>query len=139
MRSRERRGQRGDVSPAPPSIRSRPVKTRVPVAAIAALSTLAAAAPASAALRVPGVPETVVLPRGAVAASADSAARTWLVGVVRPGPAAARIARAHGARHVDGRAYEVARDRARGLAAALRARGLLAFAEANRTSARLQE
>ena len=106
---------------------------------LAALLTIAMAAPASAALRVPGVPATVVLPRGAVAASAGTAARTWLVGVAWQGPAAARIARAHGARHVAGRAYEVARDRARPFAAALRARGLLAYAEANRTSTRFQE
>src|SRR5690349_158751 len=139
MRSPERRRQRDDAPPSAASIRSRPVRARVPVAVIAALSTVAAAAPAAAALRVPGVPETVVLPRGAVAASTGTAARTWLVGVARQGPAAARIARAHGARHVDGRAYEAARHPARGFASARRAHGLLAFPQANPGSARPQE
>ena len=67
MRWRDRRGQRTDVA-AP--VASRPVRARIPVAVLAALLTIATAAPASAALRAPGVPATVMLPRGAVAASA---------------------------------------------------------------------
>ena len=64
--------------------------------------------------------------RAASAAAAEP--RTWLVGA-RGGRRAAAIARAHGARRVIGGAYVVARGRARALAAALRARGLLEYAE----------
>lgn len=61
---------------------------------------------------------------------ADAAAR-WIVGA-RPSPAADGLARRHGARRMrlDG-AYVVDAARARGLARALRQRGLLRFAEPN--------
>jgi hypothetical protein len=54
---------------------------------------------------------------------------TWIVGVRSGGGA---LARAHGARRIAGRAWLARRSRARALAAALRARGLLDYAEPNR-------
>ena len=56
---------------------------------------------------------------------------TWIV-AARPGAGAAPIARAHGAHRIAGGAWLVPRERARALAAALRARGLLDYAEPNR-------
>src|SRR5688500_6106815 len=73
------------------------------------------------------------LPGDAGAAGVRADARTWIVGA-RPGPAAAAVAARHGARHAGpaaGGGWVVERPRARRFAAALRARGLLAFAEAN--------
>lgn len=71
------------------------------------------------------------LPSGALARSASALAPTWLVGA-RPGRASAAIARRHGAAQIDAGAYEIDTRRARGLATALRERGLLVFAEPNR-------
>ena len=71
----------------------------------------------------------ITLPeRGGARAAASTG---WIVGA-RPGAAADRIARRHGARllRLPG-AYLVEAGAARGLAAALRRRGLLRFAEAN--------
>jgi subtilisin family serine protease len=64
------------------------------------------------------------LPAGAGAAGTA----TWVVGA-RPTPASAAIARRHGARAVLPGGYVVPRARARALAAALRRRGLLTYAE----------
>ena len=62
---------------------------------------------------------------------------TWIVGA-RPGRAADAIAAAHGARRAGTGAYVVARGRARALARALRARGMLLYAEPNRLARRMQ-
>lgn len=103
--------------------------------ALGALAAIALAAPAgaesapSSAVRPP-----LMLPGDAAAASIRADQATWLIGA-RPGAkAAARIARRHGARPLGTAApggYVVARDRARGLASALRARHLLVSAEPN--------
>jgi hypothetical protein len=106
------------------------VTARIPVAALAALATFAAAAPAQGALRSVGVRASVVLPRAASAASAGSG--TWIVAGPAGHPRVAALAHAFRARHVTGGAYVLARSRARSFAAALRARGLLSYAEPNR-------
>jgi hypothetical protein len=106
----------------------------VPSALAAAACALAVwAAPAGALPRdaVPG--PAVALPL------AGSGGPAWIVGVRAGSPAARRIARAHGARHVAGDAWLVARWRARRLAGALRARELLAYAEPNRRAGRLAQ
>jgi len=68
---------------------------------------------------------------GASAAAADRS--TWLIGA-RPGERAVAIAARNGARRVVDGVFEVPRARARTLAGALRAEGLLAYAEPNRLS-----
>jgi hypothetical protein len=73
------------------------------------------------------------LPGDAGVAGARADARTWIVGA-RPGPAAAAVAARHGARHAGPAStggWIVERPRARRFAAALRARGLLVYAEPN--------
>jgi hypothetical protein len=113
------------------------VKARNLSAAAAVLAALAAPATAPAALRTSAPPPSVTLPGAASIASVGADRSTWIVGA-RVRPAAARIARAHGAQHIAGGAWLVARDRATALAGALKARGLLAYAEPNRISRRAQ-
>lgn len=85
--------------------------------------------PAAAGAAVTRLPMT--LPGDAAAASVRADPGTWIVGA-RASAAAARIARAHGARPAGpAGAYVVARSRAAGLAAALRRRGALAYAQPN--------
>jgi hypothetical protein len=98
---------------------------------LAALAgALLCAAPASAA--VPSVPMT--LPGEAGAASTA----TWIVGL-GPGASAERLARAHGAIPIAGRAWQVPRSRARELAAALERVGRLAYAEPDRPARSTQK
>jgi hypothetical protein len=99
--------------------------------ALALLATLAAA-PAGA-LAAPLAPPrpTVTLPGDAAAASVRADRATWIVGA-RPGRAADAVARGNGGSRIGAGAYVVARDRARALARALRARGLLVYAEPDR-------
>ena len=97
--------------------------------ALLLLAVLALAAPASAA---PPRPR-VVLPAQAGAATLQ----TWLVGA-RPGRAADAVARRHGAEVLESGTYLVPRGRARELAAALRERGLLFFAERDRRAVTAQ-
>src|SRR5215218_1952950 len=78
---------------------------------------------------------TVELPGDAAAASVHADPYTWIVGVRAGGGA---IARAHGARRIAGSAWLVRRGRANALAAALRARRLLDYAEPNRLGRRAQ-
>ena len=73
----------------------------------------------------------MLLPGDAGAASVRADRATWIVGA-RPGRAADAVAARHGARRAGTGAYVVARGRARELAAALRARALLLYAEPNR-------
>jgi hypothetical protein len=114
------------------------VKARILSAAAAVTAALAAPATAPAALRTSAPPPSVTLPGSAASLASVRADRsTWIVGA-RERPAAAQIARAHGARHIAGGAWEVARGRATALATALKARGLLAYAEPNRVSVRAQ-
>jgi len=113
------------------------VKARNLSAAAAVLAALAAPATAPAALRTSAPPPSVTLPGTASIASVGADRSTWIVGA-RERPAAARIARVHGARHIAGGAWLVARGRATALADALQARGLLAYAEPNRVSRRAQ-
>ena len=107
------------------------------LAALAALAAVAAAPATAQAAGLRNAPPgpTVSLPGdvGAAAVRADPA--TWIVGA-RPGGAA--LARAHGARRIAGRAWLVERDSARDLAAALRARRLLDYAEPNRIGRKAQ-
>jgi hypothetical protein len=112
------------------------VKARNLSAAAAVLAALAAPATAPAALRT-SAPPSVTLPGTASLASVRTDHSTWIVGA-RERPAAAQIARAHGASHIAGGAWLVARGRATALAAALKSRGLLAYAEPNRVSVRAQ-
>ena len=88
------------------------------------LFLLAIAAPAGATPLAP----PMVLPGDAGAAASGA---NWIVGA-RPSAAADAVAARHGARRVGTGAYVVARGRARELAAALRAKGLLFYAEADR-------
>ncbi|HET6550063.1 MAG TPA: hypothetical protein VFG79_16490, partial [Solirubrobacter sp.] len=97
-------------------------------AVLPALLVLLIAAPAAAAQELP-----MQLPGEATASSVRADPDTWLVGA-KPGRASARIARRFDARHFgmpQTGGYTVARPRARGFAAALRARGLLVYAQAN--------
>ena len=80
---------------------------------------------------------TVTLPGDSAAASVRADRSTWLVGA-RPGRTAGAIAAGHGGNRAGAGAYVVARGRARALARALRARGVLLFAEPNRLARRLQ-
>ena len=70
-------------------------------------------------------------------AGAASEASGWLIGA-RPGARAGAVASRHGGRRVTAGTFLVPRGRARELAAALRARGLLTFAEPNRPAHTLQ-
>jgi hypothetical protein len=97
----------------------------------AALVAAVAAAPARASAATLRPPMT--LPGDAAAASVHADRSTWIVGA-RPGRAADAVAGAHGARRVGTGAYVVARGRARTLARALRARGMLLYAEPDRLS-----
>ena len=107
------------------------------MAALAAL--VAAPTPAlGAGLEHAAPADTVVLPGAATAAAVRADPATWIVGARAGRPEAARIARAHGARLIAGTAWLAPRDRAAALAGALRARGLLAWAEPNRLGRRAQ-
>jgi hypothetical protein len=107
------------------------VKARISIAASAALAALAAAgAPAlGSELHNAPAPPRVELPGDAGAASAGIDRWTWIVATRAGGGA---VARAHGAERIAGRAFLVRRGRAWALAAALRSRGLLDYAEPNR-------
>jgi hypothetical protein len=126
-----------EESPATRARRStlRSVKARILLAALAALAALSAASqPAHAAgLSNAADPPRVQLPGDVTAAAVTADPSTWIVGA-RDSAAAARIARAHGARRIAGGAWEAPRGRTRRLAAALRTRGLLEYAEPNRIS-----
>jgi hypothetical protein len=110
---------------------------------LAAAASLALAAPGNAAAvnaasigpgpltAGPGPPMT--LPGDAGAASTAD----WIVGA-RPGAAAGAVAARHGARSIGTGSYVVARGRARELSAALRARGLLLYAEPDRRARPMQ-
>ena len=102
-------------------------------AALAALAALALA-PTAAAAGLDGTAPApgVTLPGMASAAAVDADPATWIVAARGDRAVGDRIARAAGARRIAGGAWEVARERARPLAAALRAQGLLDFAEPNR-------
>ncbi len=100
------------------------------LAALAALALTPAVASAGPAGTAPA--PAVVLPGAASTAAVDADPDTWIVAARGDRAAGDRIARAHGARRIAGGAWEVDRGRARALAAALRARGLLDFAEPNR-------
>src|SRR5215218_3744455 len=94
--------------------------------------TTLAAAPhpaAGASLRNVPSPPSVTLPGDASAASANADPDTWIVGVLHGGGA---IARAHGAKRIAGGAWLAPRSRTRTLAAVLRSRGQLDYAEPNR-------
>jgi subtilisin family serine protease len=107
------------------------------IAAGAALAALAAAptpAPAAELHNAP-VPPRVQLPGDSSAASTAIDRDTWIV-ATRAGGAA--LARAHGGERIAGRAFLVPRGRARALAAALRERSLLDYAEPNRIGATTQ-
>jgi len=109
------------------------VTRRTLPAALAALAALALAPTATAAGLDGTAPATdVSLPGMASAAGVDADPATWIVAARGDRAAGDRIARAAGARRIAGGAWEVARERARPLAAALRAQGLLDFAEPNR-------
>jgi hypothetical protein len=90
------------------------------------------ALPGAASAAVPRPP--MVLPGDAHAAASGS---HWIVGA-RPGGAAAAVASRHGARRIGTGSYLVASGRARELAAALKARGLLLYAEPDRLEHRTQ-
>ena len=102
-------------------------------AALAALAALALA-PTAAAAGLDGTAPApgVTLPGMASASAVDADPATWIVAARGDRSAGDRIARAAGARRIAGGAWEVARERARPLAAALRAQGLLDYAEPNR-------
>jgi Subtilase family len=70
-------------------------------------------------------------------ASAAISGRDWIVGAP-PGRAADAIAAHHGARRIGTGSYAVATGRARELAAALKAEGVLLYAEPNRVEHRMQ-
>jgi hypothetical protein len=109
------------------------VTARILLAALAALAAPAAATtPALAAdLRNSDPAPQVALPGDASAAAVEADPDTWIVGA-RDGSRSARIARAHDATRIAGGAWLAPRGRTRALAAALRARGLLEYAEPNR-------
>jgi len=104
---------------------------RTTLAAAAAFAALAAAPhpAAGASLRNVPSPPSVTLPGDASAASANADPDTWIVGVLHGGGA---IARAHGAKRIAGGAWLAPRSRTRTLAAVLRSRGQLDYAEPNR-------
>jgi hypothetical protein len=109
------------------------------------VAALALTAPAAAHAAPPGSREAAAapppvradlplqLPEDTIASAAREDLRTWLVGA-RPGAAGAAVARRFGATHFgvpQTGGYVVARARAGAFAAALKARGLLVYAEAN--------
>jgi hypothetical protein len=98
--------------------------TRAPRLLAPLLACLALAAPA----RADEWP--MQLPGDATAASVRSDPDTWIVGA-RPGAPAAAIARRYGASHIGLGGYTVPIRRARAMAGALRARGLLVYAQPN--------
>jgi hypothetical protein len=103
---------------------------RRPALLLAALCAAALAAPGPAAAAGPPAPPRV-LPGDAGVARAAAARPTWIVGA-RPGRAAEAVARRCAARRIGPRTtggYVVARRRARAFAGALRARGVLVYAE----------
>lgn len=102
-------------------------------ALLTALMVLGAAAPGHAAALAP----PMLLPGDPAAAGIAASRTTWIVGA-RPSAVADAVAARHGARRIGTGAYTVARGRARELAAALRARGLLLYAEPDRLARRLQ-
>jgi Subtilase family len=106
--------------------------TRRPARAAVALAALAFALPASAsAAGLPAAP--LQLPGDASTANVRADSSSWIVGA-RPGEPGARIARAYGARHIGPQGtggYAVAAGKARAFAAALRAHGLLSYAQPN--------
>ena len=111
-------------------------------AVICAAGAALLGAPAAAGAEPPRALELpMALPGDAAAATAAPQDRaTWIVGA-RPGPAARAIARRYGARRVGPPGtggYVLARARARDLAAALRAQGLLVYAQPNTLAERLQ-
>ncbi len=114
------------------------VKARNLLTTAAAVAAACAVLPAgaSAGLRGGDAP-AVALPGDVSAAGVDADPNGWIVGA-RPGKAAARIARSHGARHVAGGAWLTTRADAAALAADLRRAGLLAYAEPDRYSTRAQ-
>jgi Subtilase family len=79
----------------------------------------------------------MVLPGDRAAAGIAASRSDWLVGA-RPSHAADAAAARHGARRIGTGAYVVPRGRARELSAALRARGLLLYAEPDRLEQRMQ-
>jgi hypothetical protein len=92
-------------------------------------------APAAGAVEPP-----MILPGEAQAASLRADRSNWIVGA-EPGAASRAIARRHGARRIGPAGtggYVIARARARGLAAALRARGLLVYAQPDTLAEPLQ-
>jgi hypothetical protein len=96
--------------------------------AVLAIAFLLIGAPAAGASELP-----MVLPGDATASAVRADPDTWLVGAV-PGERSAAVARRFGASHfgfAQTGGYEVTRSRARGFAAALKARGLLVYAEPN--------
>ena len=101
-------------------------------AAVAALLTVAAPAAAS------PPPPPMALPGDASASAVRADRATWLVGAA-PSAASTAIARRFGATRVVEGGWEVRRGQARALAAALRARRLLTYAEANRLSTLRQD
>jgi hypothetical protein len=121
---------------APPHYAER-VKARTPRAAIAALAVLAAAPVTAhgADLSNSPIAPRVALPGDASVSAVRADHATWIVGVRRGGGA---LALAHGAQRLAGGAYLVARGQARALAAALRTRGLLDYAEPNRIGSSAQ-
>jgi Subtilase family len=106
------------------------MKARPLLAALAALAAAPSAAFAAGPANAP-TPPSVELPGDVVAARVDADPRTWIVGVRAGGGG---LARAHGGERIAGRAWLVPRGRARALAAALRSRGLLDYAEPDRRS-----
>ncbi|HEY3018902.1 MAG TPA: S8 family serine peptidase, partial [Solirubrobacteraceae bacterium] len=91
---------------------------------------------AAMALALPGAPP-MLLPGDASTAAVRADRATWIVGA-RRSAGSSRVARRAGARHLTAGVWLVSRARARPLAAALRRRGALLFAEPNRLSSRAQ-
>jgi hypothetical protein len=109
---------------------------RLLVVLTAAVAATALCAPTAALAGVPSAP--LVLPGDASASSVRADSRTWLIGARRT-KAAAKLARRAGARAAIPGGWVVPRGRARALATALRARGLLTWAEPNRLVSLRQE
>jgi Subtilase family len=106
--------------------------TRRTARAVVALAALAIALPASASAAEPPAPP-LQLPGDASTAGVRADGSTWIVGA-RPGDRGARIAGAYGARHIGPQGtggYAVATGKARAFAGALRAHGLLMYAQPN--------
>ncbi len=115
------------------------MNARFPLAALAAVAALAAASQPARAAGLGNAPDAprVQLPGDVTASSAQADRSTWIV-AARDTAAAARIARAHGATRIAGGAWLAPRTRARALAAALRTKRLLDYAEPNRIGRRTQ-